>query len=132
MVEPQTKKSFCVLLLEGLYIFRPTVLRLRQTILDLRMANERIVHAELTRKKAERLLALNEALSSRYQQEPQARIVELGHQVRDRDDSYYDVYQREQDGQSQFVCSYEAYRQHEICAHSLAAAALHRVSGFPT
>jgi nitrate/nitrite-specific signal transduction histidine kinase len=121
--------TLLVLLLEGLLIFRPVVIRLRETITDLMEANERILQAEFTRKRAERILALNEALAASRQEVPHARIMELDHyQVRDKGGVYHDVYHREVDGQWAFVCVCAQYEQQGICAHSLAAAALHRIS----
>lgn len=122
--------TLLVLLLEGLFIFRPAVRRLAQTIVDLVQANERTTRAEITRKRAERILALNEALAASQTHKPHARIVALGHyQVRDKDGSYLDVYHREVDGQHVFECHCFQHQEHMICAHSLAAAALHKVSG---
>jgi nitrate/nitrite-specific signal transduction histidine kinase len=121
--------TLLVLLLEGLFIFRPAVGQLYQTLLDLTQANERATREEVTRKRAERILALNEALAARQENTPHARIVALNHyQVRDRDGGYQDVYHREIDGQHQFVCTCPNYQQRDICSHSLAASALHMVS----
>ena len=121
--------TLLVLLLEGLFIFRPAVGHLRQTLLDLVQANERATRAEVTRKRAERILALNEALAARQEKTPHARIVALDHyQVRDRDGGYQNVYHREIDGRHLFVCECKDYGQKEICSHSLAASALHMVS----
>jgi hypothetical protein len=121
--------TLCVLLLEGCFVFRPAVQRLRQTIADLMQANERISRAEVTRKRAERILALNEALAASQTSQPHARIVALGHyQVRSKEGQYQDVHYREVDGQAVFSCACPQYQQQRICAHSLAAAALHSVS----
>lgn len=122
--------TLLVLLLEGLFVFRPAVAQLRQTLADLIQANERATREEVTRKRAERILALNDALAARQQNTPHARIVSLGHyQVRDRDGSYHSVHQQEIAGQQAFVCECLQYQQHKICSHSLAASALHIVSG---
>jgi nitrate/nitrite-specific signal transduction histidine kinase len=121
--------TLLVLLLEGLFIFRPAVGQLQQTLVDLLQANERASRAEVTRKRAERILALNEALAARQEDTPHARIVALDHyQVRDRDGSYHDVHRREIEGQSLFVCACSLYQEQKICPHSLAASALHMVS----
>jgi nitrate/nitrite-specific signal transduction histidine kinase len=123
--------TLVVLLLEGVFVFRPAAQRIQQTLTDLMQANERATQAEVTRKKAERILALNEALASSQQVTPHARIAALGHyQVRDKEGVYYDVYHREVDGQQLFVCECLQYQEQVICSHSLAAAALHSVSGF--
>jgi Type IV pili methyl-accepting chemotaxis transducer N-term len=123
--------TMVVLLLEGLFVFRPAAQRIHQTLIDLIRANERVARAEVTRKKAERILALNEALASSQQSTPHARIVALGHyQVRGKEGIYYNVYHREDDGQQLFVCECHQYGLQGICPHSLAAAALHSVSGF--
>ena len=120
-----------ILLLEGLFVFRPAALRINRTMTDLLQANERAAREEVTRKKAERILALNEALAASQQTTPHARIVALGHyQVRGKEGIYYNVHQREADGQPLFVCECSQYQQQVICPHSLAAAALHSVSGF--
>jgi nitrate/nitrite-specific signal transduction histidine kinase len=122
--------TLLVLLLEGLFVFRPAVQRLRQTIADLIQANERAARAEVTRKRAERILALNEALAASQKNNPHARIVAFGHyQVRDKEGNYHNVYHREVGGQQVFVCECLQYQEHMICSHSLAAAALHSVSG---
>lgn len=116
---------------EGLFVFRPAARRIHQTLTDLIRANERATRAEVTRKKAERILALNDALASSQQSTPHARIVALGHyQVRDKEGIYYNIYHREDDGQQFFGCECPQYEQQAICPHSLAAAALHSVSGF--
>ena len=125
--------TLLVLLLEGLFIFRPAVRRLRQTIADLIQANERLARAEITRKRAERILALNEALATSQADRPHARIVALGHyQVRDKEGNYHNVYCQEMNEQQIFVCECIQYQEHKICPHSLTAAALHSVSGLQT
>ncbi len=122
--------TLLVLVLEGLFVFRPAVSRLRQTIADLVRTNEHLSRSEITRKRAERIVALNEALAASQVQRPHARIVALNHyQVRDRGGTYYDVYHREVDGQQIFVCACAQYQEQMICPHSLTAAALHSVSG---
>ncbi|GCE11961.1 type IV pili methyl-accepting chemotaxis transducer N-terminal domain-containing protein [Tengunoibacter tsumagoiensis] len=121
--------TLLVLLLEGLFIFRPAVAQLRQTLIDLIQANERATREEVTRKRAERILALNNALAARQQDAPHARIVAMGHyQVRDKDGNYYNVHQQEIHGQQVFVCECHQYQQQKICAHSLGASALHYIS----
>jgi len=121
--------TLLVLLLEGLFIFRPAVARLRQTLIDLIQANERATREEVTRKRAERILALNDALAARQQDAPHARIVALGrYQVRDKDGNYYNVHQQEIRGQQVFICECKQYEQQKICAHSLGASALHYIS----
>ena len=123
--------TLVVLLLEGIFIFRPAARRIHQTLTDLTQANDRATRAEVTRKKAERILALNEALASSQPSTPHARIAALGHyQVRGKEGNYYNVYHREVDGQQLFVCECPQYQQQVICPHSLTAAALHSVSGF--
>jgi nitrate/nitrite-specific signal transduction histidine kinase len=122
--------TLLVLLLEGLFVFRPAVRRLRQTIADLLQAHQRITRAEMTRKRAERILALNEALAASQSNKPHARIVALNHyQVRDKEGIYYNVYHREIDGKLIFACECPQYQDQMICAHSLTAAALHSVAG---
>ncbi len=122
--------TLLVLLLEGCFVFRPAVHRLRQTFADLLRANEHLSRSEVTRKKAERILALNEALAASQAHRPHARIVALSHyQVRDKEGNYYNVHHREIDGQQVFVCECAQYQEQMICPHSLTAAALHSVSG---
>ena len=123
--------TLVVLLLEGLFVFRPAAQRIHQIFTDLTQANERAARAEVTRKKAERILALNEALASSQKSTPHARIAALGHyQVRGKEGTYYNVHHREVDGKQVFVCECPQYQQQVICSHSLTAAALHSVSGF--
>lgn len=120
--------TLLVLLLEGLFIFRPAVQHLRQTLADLIQANERATRAEVTRKRAERILALNEALAARQEDKPHALIVALGHyRIRDKDGNYQNVYHQEIDDQQVFVCECPQYQQQKICSHSLTASALHIV-----
>lgn len=122
--------TLLVLLLEGLLVFRPAVRRLRQTFADLLRTNEHLTRSEITRKRAERILALNEALAASQVQRPHARIVALSHyQVRDKEGNYHNVYHREIDGQQIFACECPQYQTQTICPHSLTAAALHSVSG---
>jgi nitrate/nitrite-specific signal transduction histidine kinase len=121
--------TLLVLLLEGLFVFRPAVGQLRQTLSDLLLANERATREEVTRKRAERILALNDALAARQQNTPHARIIALDHyQVRDRDGSYHNVHRQEIAGQQVFICECQQYQQYKICSHSLAASTLHVVS----
>jgi hypothetical protein len=120
--------TLLVLLLEGLFVFRPAVQHLRQTLADLIQANERATRAEVTRKRAERILALNEALAAREEDKPHALIVALGHyRIRDKDGNYQNVYHQEIDDQQMFVCECSQYQQQKICSHSLSASALHIV-----
>jgi nitrate/nitrite-specific signal transduction histidine kinase len=122
--------TLCVLLLEGLFVFRPAVNRLRQTVADLLRANEHLTRSEMTRKKAERILALNEALAASQAHRPHARIMAFSHyQVRDREGNYYNVRHRDIDGRQVFVCECAQYREQMICPHSLTAAALHSIAG---
>jgi hypothetical protein len=122
--------TLLTLLLEGFLVFRPAVRRLRQAFADLIRTNDHLTRSEITRKRAERILALNEALANSQTNRPHARIVALNHyQVRDREGQYQDVYHREHDGQQVFTCECTQYREQKICPHSLTAAALHRVSG---
>jgi hypothetical protein len=110
-------------------LFRPAVKQLRQTLADLIQANERARREEMTRKRAERIIALNDALAASQQNTPHVRILALGHyQVHDRDDSYYNVHQREVAGERAFVCDCSQYQQQKICSHSLVASTLHSIS----
>jgi len=96
--------------------------------------HERVVKAELAREKAERMraervIALNDALAASQQSKPHARIVSLGHyQVRDSQGIYYNVYHREAGEHQAFECECPQYQQQSICPHSLIAAALHGAS----
>jgi hypothetical protein len=99
--------------------------------------HEQMVKAELAREKAERIraervLALNDALAASQQAKPHARILALGHyQVRDGQGVYYNVHYREEGGYPVFKCECSQYQQQAICPHSLAAAALYSVSDSP-
>jgi hypothetical protein len=99
--------------------------------------HERVTKAELARERAERIrveriLALNDALAASQQAMPHARILAFGHyQIRDREGIYYNVYHREAGEHQTFECECPQYQQQAICSHSLAAAALHSVSGSP-
>lgn len=121
--------TLLVLLLEGLFVFRPAVGHLQQTFEDLLQANQRANRADVTRKRAERILALNDALVAQQEHKPHARIVSLGYyQVRDKDGSYQNVYQQEIEHQQVFVCECLQYQGQKICSHSLTASALYMVS----
>ena len=99
--------------------------------------HERVTKAELARERAERIrveriLALNDALAASQQAMPHARILAFGHyQIRDSNGIYYNVYHREAGEHQAFECECPQYQQQAICSHSLAAAALHSVSGSP-
>jgi hypothetical protein len=99
--------------------------------------HERVTKAELARERAERIrvervLALNDALAASQQAMPHARIIAFGHyQIRDSNGIYYNVYHREAGEHQTFECECPQYQQQAICSHSLAAAALHSVSGSP-
>jgi hypothetical protein len=99
--------------------------------------HERVTKAELARERAERIkveriLALNDALAASQQAMPHARILAFGHyQIRDSEGIYYNVYHREAGEHQTFECECPQYQQQAICSHSLAAAALHSVSGSP-
>jgi hypothetical protein len=119
------------LITEGFLIILPTVHRMRQIIDDLTEATAHLARAELTCKKAERILALNEALAARQRANPPVSIVSFDHyQVRDGREHYCNVYHREVQGQHLFECECPEYQQQVICSHSLAAAAIHAASGF--
>jgi len=98
---------------------------------------ERVVKAEYARQKAERIraervIALNDALAASQQAKPHARILALGHyEVRDSQGIYYNVYHREAGEQQAFECECPQYQQQSICPHSLTAAALHNASDCP-
>ena len=122
--------TILVLWLEGLFVFRPVVHHLHWTITDLLQANEYLTRSEITRKKAERVLALNEALVASQANRPHARIVALNHyQVRDKEGIYHNVYHREIDGRQVFACECVQYQEQMICPHSLVSATLHSVAG---
>lgn len=99
--------------------------------------HERVVKAELAREKAERMraervIALNDALAASQQAKPHARILSLGHyQVRDNQGIYYNVYYREEGEHQAFECECPQYQQQSICPHSLTAAAMHGASELP-
>ncbi|MFL5657734.1 MAG: hypothetical protein ACJ8CB_26580 [Ktedonobacteraceae bacterium] len=99
--------------------------------------HERMVKAELARERAERIraeriIALNDALAASQQATPHARILALGHyQVRDSQGIYYNVYHRVVGEQQVFECECSQYQQQSICPHSLMAAALHSASDSP-
>jgi hypothetical protein len=125
--------------LMGLLILRQ-YFALRETLShqqQLWKMREQVIGAELAREKAERLkaeriLALNNALAASQQGEPHARILALGHyQVRDNQGLYYNVSHREVGEHQTFECECPQYQRQAICPHSLAAAALHSASEDP-
>jgi len=122
-----------LLILRQFFALRETLSH-QQKLWEMR---EQVIGAELAREKAERLkveriLALNEALTSSQQAEPHARILAFGHyQVRDSQGTYYNVYHREVGEHQTFECECSQYQRMAICPHSLAAAALHSASDAP-
>ncbi len=127
-------------LLMGLLILRQ-FFALRETLhhhQQLWKMREQVIGADLAREKAERLkveriLALNEALTTSLQAEPHARILAFGHyQVRDGEGIYYNVHYREAGAHQTFECECPRYQRLAICPHSLAAAALHSASDTPS
>jgi hypothetical protein len=122
-----------LLILRQFFALRET-LNHHQKLWEMR---EQVIEADLAREKAERLkveriLALNEALTTSQQAEPHARILAFGHyQVRDSQGIYYDVYHREAGAHPTFECECPQYQRMAICPHALAAAALHSASDAP-
>jgi hypothetical protein len=122
-----------LLILRQFFAFRETLSQ-NQKLWEMR---EQVIEAQLAREKAERLkaeriLALNEALTASQQGEPHARILALGHyQVRDSKGIYYNVYHHEVGKHQTFECECPQYQAQAICPHSLAAAALHSASEAP-
>ncbi len=122
-----------LLILRQFFALRET-LRHHQQIWEMR---EQVMGADLAREKAERLkveriLALNEALTTSQQAEPHARILAFGHyQVRDGQGIYYNVHYCEVGAHLTFECECPQYQRLAICPHSLAAAALHSASDAP-
>src|SRR5260221_4634821 len=123
----------------GLLILRQIIV-IRETIGQnhkLWEMHERVTKAELARERAERIrveriLALNDALAASQQAMPHARILAFDHyQIRESEGIYYNVYHRESGEHQTFECECPQYQQQAICSHSLAAAALHSVSGSP-
>ena len=128
-----TATFVALLILRQIFAIRETMSK-NQKLWEM---HERVAKAELAREKAERIkaeriLALNDALAAGQQTRPHARIVALGHyQVRDSQGIYYNVYYREVGEHQAFECECPQYQQQAICSHSLAAGALHSISGSP-
>ncbi len=122
-----------LLILRQIYVIRMTIGENNK----LWEMHERVTRAEIARERAERIkveriLALNDALAASQQDMPHARILAFGHyQIRDSKGIYYNVYHREAGDHQTFECECPQYQQQAICSHSLAAAALHSVSGSP-
>jgi hypothetical protein len=122
-----------LLILRQIFVIRETIGR-NNALWEM---HERVTRAELARERAERIkveriLALNDALAASQQDMPHARILAFGHyQIRDSKGIYYNVYHREAGDHQTFECECPQYQQQAICSHSLAAAALHSVSGSP-
>jgi hypothetical protein len=119
-----------LLILRQVFAIRETIGQ-NQRLWEMR---ERVAKAELAREKAERMraervIALNDALAASQQTKPHARILSLGHyQVRDSQGIYYNVYHREAGEHQAFECECPQYLQQSICLHCLTAAALHGAS----
>jgi hypothetical protein len=122
------------LVLEGLFLFRPAILRINRAIQTMIEAEVQTAHSkvleqknkELAQKNAELDLALHEALVVTQNKQPRARVLRLGHyQVQGVQGNYYNVSWEEKNGLQMLVCECAVYKRNAICSHSLAAAALH-------
>src|SRR5436305_4514210 len=121
--------TLIVLFLEGLFVFRPAVNRIKKSTTELVGAEKQLVQRadELERKNNDLELAFNEALAAHRKVMPHARVLSYGHyQVQGSQGNYFTVSLREmQGGNVRLECECLMYRRNLICSHSLAAATLH-------
>ena len=120
--------TLLILTVEGLFIFRPAIRKLQQSMVLLVRAEQQVVAQmnELERKNGELELAFNEAVIAHRKVMPHARVVAMGHyQVQGSQGRYYSVISRDLNGNELLECECPMYRRNLICSHSLAAASLH-------
>jgi len=120
--------TLAVLVLEGLFIFRPAIARLHTSIAQVVEAEKQVsAHTvELERKNNELELAFQEAMAAHRKVMPHARVVTYGHyQVQTSQGNYYSVRMRDINGNQLLECECLMYHRNMVCSHSLAAAAMH-------
>ncbi len=120
--------TILVLLFEGIFVFRPAIVRLTTALTGLVQAEERASHMlELKRKNEELDLALNEALAANLKVKFPARAVAYGHyQVQGSQGHIYNVFITEVDGNQLLRCECPVYKHNLICSHFMAAMPLHK------
>ena len=120
--------TLLVLLCEGLFVFRPAIVRLTKALTGLVQAEERASHtAELKRKNEELDFALNEALAANLKVKFPARAIAYGHyQVQGTQGHIYNVHITEVDGNQLLRCECPVYKHNLICSHFMAAMPLHK------
>ncbi len=120
--------TLLVLLCEGLFVFRPAIVRLTKALTGLVQAEERTSHmAELKRKNEELDLALNEALAANLKVKFPVRAIAYGHyQVQGSQGHIYNVHITEVDGNQLLRCECPVYKHNLICSHFMAAMPLHK------
>jgi hypothetical protein len=120
--------TFAVLLLEGLFVFRPAIRNLHTSIAQLVKAEKQVAAhtTELESKNNELELAFQEAMAAHRKVMPHARVVSYGHyQVQASNGTYYTVKTHDVNGNYHLECGCLMYRRNLICSHSLAAASMH-------
>lgn len=120
--------TLAVLFLEGFFVFRPAVDRIKKSTTELVGAEKQLVQRtqELERKNNDLELAFNEALAAHRKVMPHARVVSYGrYQVQGSQGSYFTVSSHEEGGNMRLECECLMYRRNLICSHSIAAATLH-------
>ncbi len=120
--------TLLVLFCEGLFVFRPAIVRLTKALTGLVQAEERALHvAELKRKNEELDLALNEALAANLKIKFPVRAVAYGHyQVQGSQGHIYSVHISEVEGNQLLRCECPVYKHNLICSHFMAAMPLHK------
>ncbi len=120
--------TLLVLFCEGMFVFRPAIVRLTKALTGLVQAEERASHvAELKRKNEELDLALNEALAANLKVKFPVRAIAYGHyQVQGSQGHIYNVYITEVDGNQLLRCECPVYKHNLICSHFMAAMPLHK------
>ncbi len=116
--------TLLVLLLEGIFIFRPTVARVGKDITTLLHIEERIAYmTEIQRKSQVLNSAFRKALPMlKY---PVQIVAPDRYQVQDEQNRTYTVALRELNGNQLLGCECEMYKRNLTCAHFIAAASRH-------
>ena len=120
--------TLIVLFCEGLFVFRPAIVRLTKALTEIVQAEERASHvAELKRKNEELDLALNEALAANLKVKFPVRAVAYGHyQVQGSQGHIYNVHISEVEGNQLLRCECPVYKHNLLCSHFMAAMPLHK------
>lgn len=119
--------TLCVLLFEGMLVFRPTVARIANDITKIMHLEERIAYmTEVQRRNQAHERAFNESLNALVTRTYPIQVLELGrYQVQDEQKRTYLVTAKEHQEEPLLQCECERYERTGTCSHFVAASALH-------